>query len=277
MPTNYNGDGTVPSFAGRAPLTITSISNATPPVVTTSTNHGYGTGDTIDLDASSIAAYNKLWTITVLSTNTFSLNTGTASGAATGGQCENVSIRPLVQVISDGDVLNASNLNPAPEAALNDLTFLSLNTSRYRLIDVKFRNDGTLFTTFSTTALNTSTWTDLGVVPVTGNRSIQFNDILLLTFQSSFSASSNGACAMTFGLNFAGGGATAQTAMAQDFLPSNSGIVIGQTLRAMYTYGNGTPAASYAVSIMGLSNTATPNLILSGPQQLQIMHFRPNW
>lgn len=278
MATQYNGDGTIPTVRSFATLSISSSTNATPIVVTTSTNHGYATGDTVDIEGHAVNTNaNGLHTITVLTANTFSLNgsTGNGVGAAT-GQVTDYAISPTWQIISDGDVLNGANLNTAPEAAANTVPFLFQRVGSYRLIDMKQHADGSIFTTFSTTALNSSTWTDLGVTVQTGNRYLLANDILILRFFSSVSATSNSSCAFTFAINFNGTGAQEQTQFAMDFLPSNSGIVIGQTLQAAYLYSGGGIAIPYAVSIVGKSNAATPNLILSGPQQLTIQHYRPN-
>lgn len=66
--------------------TITSVTNATPPVVTTSTTHGWETGDIVRITGTGIGAIdNKFWKITVTSTTAFSLQGGTASGASATG------------------------------------------------------------------------------------------------------------------------------------------------------------------------------------------------
>lgn len=63
---------------------IDSISNATPPVVTTTAAHGFSTGATVFVHDSSVGAYNATWKITVIDSTHFSIPT-TAAGAATGG------------------------------------------------------------------------------------------------------------------------------------------------------------------------------------------------
>ena len=66
---------------------VTAISNTTPPVVTVATGneHGLVTGNQVAIVGSDVSAYNGIWTITRLSATTYSLNGGTASGAAKTG------------------------------------------------------------------------------------------------------------------------------------------------------------------------------------------------
>jgi hypothetical protein len=61
-------------------ISILSITNATPVVVTTTTSHGYATGDQVVIRNTLVAALNGTWTITVISSTTFSLNGSTAQG-----------------------------------------------------------------------------------------------------------------------------------------------------------------------------------------------------
>lgn len=80
-------NGTVPNFTS---ISISSSTNASPIVVTTSTNHGFSTGNWVQVAShTSNTAANGLWKVTVLSATTFSLDssvgnaTGTAGGTAT--------------------------------------------------------------------------------------------------------------------------------------------------------------------------------------------------
>ena len=63
---------------------ITSITNATPPVVTC-TAHGFNDGARVYIVGSSIAAYNAAFLLTFIDANTFSLTGAVAAGSATGG------------------------------------------------------------------------------------------------------------------------------------------------------------------------------------------------
>lgn len=65
---------------------ISGATNATPIVITTTTNHGLATGDFVQIHrVSGNVAANGLWQITVLSPTTFSLDTSVGSGAYAGG------------------------------------------------------------------------------------------------------------------------------------------------------------------------------------------------
>jgi hypothetical protein len=71
---------------GGAQRTITGASNATPIVITTSGNHGYLTGDKVDIsDVGGNTAANGNWTVTKLTDTTFSLDTSVGNGAYTSG------------------------------------------------------------------------------------------------------------------------------------------------------------------------------------------------
>ena len=64
---------------------ISTITNASPPVVTTTAPHGYTTGDTVVTAGNSVSAYNGMQIVKVLTSTTFSLDGVTAHGAGTGG------------------------------------------------------------------------------------------------------------------------------------------------------------------------------------------------
>jgi len=67
-------------------LLITGATNATPIVITTSGAHGLSTGDKVAIKSVlGNTAANGNWTITVLSSTTFSLDTSSGSGAWTSG------------------------------------------------------------------------------------------------------------------------------------------------------------------------------------------------
>lgn len=81
-----------PTLFGTA-FTITGITNAAPPVVTTSTNHGYSSGDVVLLTQTTAALQlsTLVYQIAVLSPTTFSLvNMAAPGSAATAGFCRKV-------------------------------------------------------------------------------------------------------------------------------------------------------------------------------------------
>ena len=66
--------------------TITAASNASPIVITTSVAHARTTGDVLSVEnVSGNTAANGTWTVTVLTTTTFSLDTSVGNGAYTSG------------------------------------------------------------------------------------------------------------------------------------------------------------------------------------------------
>lgn len=76
-----------------ASFTITGITNAAPPVVTTATNHGYSTGDVVLLTGTTAALQISTipYQIAVLSPTTFSLvNMGAPGSAATAGSVRKI-------------------------------------------------------------------------------------------------------------------------------------------------------------------------------------------
>ncbi len=73
-----------------APRSISSVSNTTPIVITTSANHGYATGDRVRISGAGGGA-NGDWTITVIANNQFRLTGSTAGGGAgAGGTARNI-------------------------------------------------------------------------------------------------------------------------------------------------------------------------------------------
>lgn len=103
--TAYRATGTVvaeiPEACADPDIAITSISSATPPVVTTAAPHSYETGDRVWIQGMSGAASvfnNAYYTITDTGASTFSLDDQVASGTATGGEAVRVRTGDLQDV-----------------------------------------------------------------------------------------------------------------------------------------------------------------------------------
>jgi hypothetical protein len=125
MSTQYNGLPTnvTPSSA----INIASSTNATPPQITTSSAHGYSTGDRVFIqnhtDGASHFFYNGLWQIVVTGATTFTLVGGVASGFAgnTSGTVTNQGFQAAgssngdssYAIPSDGDKRSAASVNVA--------------------------------------------------------------------------------------------------------------------------------------------------------------------
>lgn len=83
-------------------LTADAITNANPGVVTTNLNHGYSTGQVINIAGASPSGFNGNFTITVLSEKTFSLGVNTTSfGAYSGGGVITPNLRNVEVSIND--------------------------------------------------------------------------------------------------------------------------------------------------------------------------------
>jgi Ubiquitin-activating enzyme E1 FCCH domain len=114
-------------------VAISGTSNATPIVVTTVSNHGFGTGNSVHIaGVLGNLASNGDWTITVITANSFSLTGSTGSGAYTsGGIATDYSLTPQISLFVDGtDGIMASNLNAAPIALADRSQYLALQLPR---------------------------------------------------------------------------------------------------------------------------------------------------
>lgn len=79
-----------------APITITTASNASPILVTTSTSHGFATGNVVtQAGVTTNTAANGTFVITVLTATTYTLNGSTGTGAGTGGTAQLTGVTQL--------------------------------------------------------------------------------------------------------------------------------------------------------------------------------------
>lgn len=83
-------------------LTADAITNANPGVVTTNLNHGYSTGQVINIAGASPSGFNGNFTITVLTEKTFSLGVNTTGfGSYSGGGVITPNLRNVTVSIND--------------------------------------------------------------------------------------------------------------------------------------------------------------------------------
>jgi len=140
MPTVFNGNGTMvsPTVGGWTARAIASSTNASPIAVTTTLNHGFNTGDTVEIagHATNTAA-NNLWQITVSGAKTFSLNgsTGNGVGGATGYAID-YELLPAYQIPAGGELVDPGTIGPPIEGLSNLAPFLYRAGGKYRLWDV---------------------------------------------------------------------------------------------------------------------------------------------
>lgn len=107
--------------------TISGATNATPIVITTTTSHGFSTGDAVYVyGVGGNTDANGSWVITVLTATTFSLNSSIGGGVYTsGGTVINKYLLPAFNIPSDGDARNAASVNVALEALADRTQFLN--------------------------------------------------------------------------------------------------------------------------------------------------------
>ena len=274
MSTVINSNGTIPQATnGWTPVDIMSSTNAAPIAVTFTGAHGFNDGDTVQIEGHATnTAANGLWIFHKTGANTGELvgSTGNGVGGATGYALD-YAINPLITVPADTDLANAASVNGPTSALFNCTPFLYERTGAWKMLEMGTLLGGTLFTTTSTTVVNSSTWTDLGITPLVGGFYAAPGDFIHMAFTSSLSATASSGVAITFGLNGA-----AVLGFSQDFLPSSSGVVVPLTLYADLQVGAIGTAIPYTVTVMGLSNSATPNVILSGKWSLSVRHYRSN-
>jgi hypothetical protein len=80
----------VTASAAEPQRTITAATNASPIAITTSANHGYSTGDRILIESvGGNTAANGMWTVTVTSSTTFTLDSSSGNGTYTSGGTSN--------------------------------------------------------------------------------------------------------------------------------------------------------------------------------------------
>ena len=117
IPTDIN----VPQAGVTYSIPVSNASSASPIVITTTTNHNLFTGDIVNITGvSGNTAADGHFTITVLSTTTFSLNGSTSNGTYSGGGS--------VQDVSDYQYAEciASDTSGNPESPLNPTDTLSV-------------------------------------------------------------------------------------------------------------------------------------------------------
>lgn len=108
---------------------ITTATNASPIVITTSSAHGWATGAVITVSgAQGNTAANGSWTITVLSTTSFSLNGSTGNGAYTGNGVATyyVDLGTISSINSNTSITLTSAVSQGSQSGLTLSTNVSL-------------------------------------------------------------------------------------------------------------------------------------------------------
>lgn len=290
MGVQYNPDFTIPQATqGYNPLAISSSTNATPIVITTGSNHGYATGDSVVVEnhATNTNA-NGRRTITVLASNTFSLNgsVGNGVGGATGYVID-YAVNPLIVVPSGGDTRNASSVSSPMEGIANNTPWLYERVGQYRIYNVGriAHSDAMDAATWSSTSVpGGGAWTALTSASwayqwsFARNINIYNTDILVVKFQAlaqlAFAAvTTNG---LALGAAFNGGAMTLVTGTATGWNASFTGEA---TLEAVLFASDFTATQSNSVTfgIMGSNSAVGANTIaLLNPYHINVIHYRVN-
>lgn len=113
--------------------TVTSATFASPVVVTTATSHGFASGDWVRLSQiGGNAGANGVFTITVLSATTFSLNGSIGTGSyASGGQVTKLEWVSVFDAESGDDSLSQVALASRNTAVVSNGTMSVIDTGRY--------------------------------------------------------------------------------------------------------------------------------------------------
>src|SRR5690348_3284911 len=125
MATTYTGDDT--AVSNSLSRSVSDATNASPIVVTTTAAHLMATGDRVRVSGvTGNTAANGDFTITVLTSTTFSLDGSTGNGAyVSGGTAVDRSLTPQFQLPGDGDNLDAASVNGALEDLADRTQFLN--------------------------------------------------------------------------------------------------------------------------------------------------------
>lgn len=295
MSITYGGDGSQPtSRAGGAKIAIAAVGNTTPITITTGSTHSYVTGDTIQIDGTSIAAANITASIVVTSTNQFTLNGTVAAGVGSaGGYVQNYEITPLMTLPSDGDLRAASSVNVPLEAAADKQPWLYLRAGNYRcfgLYNIQTSDDTfAAWLTFTQpssviwyNAYTFTSWASNSPQPV-----VRVGDVLEIEFQTTIKlATGTAAMPMALGLILKGVGSGNGPLFAK--IPG-SGVLFPTTtvgrchMRGHYVVGpvGAGPSVdderTIDVCLLVQGVVASPNNVnLIGDRQMIIRHWRPN-
>lgn len=287
MSTQYNGIPGIEIDAGfPSPKAISSVSNTSPIVVTTTTAHGLTTGDVIRILGTGIQALNDIgfWRSVVLSTTTVELHDITTGAASTAlgvggavGTLQSYAWGTTYQIPSDGPLnpRTAASVNVALEALGNRTAFLlykaALPDVRYRLIDIAgnvesdTNEDDSVFWTWANTAYVDGS----GATQLIGTMVCQSADVL--DIDASFVATVAGGDSARFRLQVSDTGGPFTPGGGRFFLPAGTtrGLV---TIRSTYTVvGAGTRTVK-----MQAKSSAGNNVQAVGAGAIRINHYRAN-
>lgn len=172
MSTQYVGRAAnLPTFPSQVSISLVSAGN--PAIITTGSAHGLQTGQMVDITGETVAtSINGIWTVTVQDSVHFTIPLNLGAGNASPASFVQPIAFPTVQLISDGDNVQAGALNPVGQASQDELAFLLGSTGAYKLVASTPLSSGALFNDSgsspstswnSYTIVLSNTWEDAGV------------------------------------------------------------------------------------------------------------------
>lgn len=112
-------------------LSVQAFTNANPGVVTTNLNHGFATGQVIHITGATPSAFNGTYTITVLTSTTFSVGVNTTGfGTWTSGGIITPNLRNVTVSINDyPDTYSITFVNPPVQTVGVTITWNTISTN----------------------------------------------------------------------------------------------------------------------------------------------------
>lgn len=135
MSSNYNGQPSNVVITNGGGTIVSSTNDPSAIVVTTSTPHGYSTGDWIEIagHATNYSA-NGVWPIIVLTPTTFSIPVAGVGVGGMTGEAVPLNLGATYTIPSDGDADAAASVNVALETLGDRTAFVGLYGGAYSLI-----------------------------------------------------------------------------------------------------------------------------------------------
>jgi hypothetical protein len=284
--TIYNGAGSLvsPTKGSNVQIVITSTTNAAPVSVLTNVPHGYNTGDTVEIEGTSVSALNAVWQITVVDTTHYTLNGSTAPGSTgSGGFSTDYELLPAFTIPANGDLADMGVLGATLEGLANPFPFLYRAAGQFRLYGIAGGN--ALIASDDQTLASGTSWVALTGVShslaalIQYRRPISATDWLELTATLSLSSDTsppNGGLA-GIGMGAPGSGATAFVGGAS--APTKIvGVNFGTTITLSCMIQPGSAFAGGAdFGIMALENNInTPSFFWNNWWNMSLKHWKAN-
>lgn len=288
MGSQYNGNGCVPQATNPLRVMIASSTNATPIKVTTSTPHGYATGDTAVVEGHLVnTAANGRWQIIVLDALNYTLtgSVGIGVGGASGYSTD-YSVNPVWTLPAGGDLRNAGSVNSPMENTANMVPYLFERVGNYRSYTFQkpLVSDAITVGVWSSTSVPTdSAWhkltsTDFDYNDGVNNFNIDAADILTFAVQTGVAGLTD-PIALAIGLSANNGSTWSVVPGSVIYRGPPASTFSFNTINAMLfaselLAGNANPHIKFCILCQNTNGTVTVELMQ--PYHFLIEHFRSN-